>query len=133
MITTETYLQFKHLSDAHNAWVDTKRGRNGWAAYKQEEVPAHLQRVTNEMRSAIEMFEFAHHKPDQLFAYVTGGKLGNWMGETMGRVQYGASWRDNFGGERVSIRVRASNGRTYAGTYYKSAGQYARLKAVKGN
>lgn len=48
-----------------------------------------------------------------------------------GRVTFGREYRDSFGGRRVPIWIDAINGRRYAGTYFKSSGDYARVKLLK--
>jgi len=61
----------------------------------------------------------------------SSGLATTWTGEKLGDVQFGTSFRSSFGDERVSIRVYAVNGKIYAGTFYKSAGDYARVKMLK--
>lgn len=99
-----------------------------------------LEPVSNEERSAVEVYEFAHNIPDKYFLYVKrdsapypGGKPGygiatTWTGDKLGDVIFGTSFRSNFGDTRVPIRMRGINGRWYVGTYYESAGDYARVR-----
>jgi len=54
-----------------------------------------------------------------------------WNGEILGRIHTGKEWRDNFGGKRVSFIMSGINGKSYHGTYYKSAGDYCRIKMTK--
>jgi len=99
-------------------------------SYKPEEV-AHLNPPTNEERSAAEVFDFCDNPPDKYFLYVSDGKATTWTGENLGRITFGREYRDNFGGKRVPIWFDAINGEQYHGTYFKSAGDYARVKMCK--
>ena len=119
---------------------------NNTNSYRREELPAHLSPPTNEERSACEVFEFMRDKPDRYFLYIKEaedmttkpgwrnfgwGQATTWTGENLGRVSFGRAWRDNFGGTRIPVTVFAINGETYHGTYFISAGQYARVKKAK--
>lgn len=88
---------------------------------------------TNEERSAVEVFEFHSDPPQRYFLYINQEKriATTWTGDKLGDVSFGRAWRDNFGGERVPISVRAINGRSYHGTYYRSSGDYARITLSK--
>jgi hypothetical protein len=108
--------------------------RNGWTVIPADAKPP--VNVTNEDRSAIEVYEFCRDKPDRYFLYVKHLEGRNavattWTGEHLGSATLGPVYRDNFGGKRQSITIRAINGETYHGTYYKSAGDYARVKRAK--
>jgi hypothetical protein len=134
-ISEQEYLTLKELSKRHEAFVDTKRGRNGWACYKPEEVPEDA-RMTNEQRNAIEVYEFVHNPPERYFLYInqTKGIATTWMGETLGSVVFGREYRcPAFGwhSTRVPVTVRGINGKLYHGTYFKSSGTYARIKLAK--
>jgi len=106
--------------------------RSGWTSYKPEQV-AHLNPPTNYERAQVELYDFIHNVPDKYFLYVNEatGKATIWTGVELGNVHFGAEWRDNFGGKRRAVTVYAVNGRTYHGTYFKSAGDYARIKLAK--
>jgi hypothetical protein len=88
--------------------------------------------ITNEERSAIEVFEFMRDKPERYFLYINEarGIATTWTGAKLGVVWLGRRYRDNFGGERVSISIRAINGESYSGTFYKSSGDYARVRTL---
>jgi hypothetical protein len=90
--------------------------------------------MTNDERSALEVFEFCTNPPDKYFLYINekNHTATTWTGETLGRVFLGREYRDNFGGRRVPITVRGINGLTYHGTYFKSSGDYARVRVKKG-
>ncbi len=143
----QQYEETKARNKAFEEWINSIRGKNGWASYKKEDIPANVPRVTNEERSALEVYEFRMNAPEKYFLYIkesTYSGCGNvppigseaiattFMGDRLGTVFMGNAFRDNFGGTRVPIRILAINGRTYAGTYFKSAGSYARVKLCKG-
>jgi hypothetical protein len=117
----------------HNAWVDTIRGKNGWASYMPEDKPPHIPDVSNDEVSALEVWNFYTEIPTKYFLYIDERRNAaiTWTGERLGVVDFGREWRDNFGGTRVSINVHAINGCLYHGTYYKSSGNYARIKLAK--
>jgi len=117
--------------------------RNGRTSYQSSEVPKGLD-VSNDERSAIERYEFVNDPPQKYFVYVRRVNCDGepnekslrvqattWTGDVLGIGLLGSSFRDNFGGKRYPIRFRAINGKTYAGTYYASAGDYARVRTVK--
>ena len=115
-----------------NAWIDTIRGRNGWASFRPEDKPASVPDVSNDERGLLEKFDWVNDPPDRYFAYIQGRSITTWNGEILGSVMFGREYRDNFGGRRIPVRVIACNGHEYFGTYYTSAGDYCRLKKRKG-
>ena len=133
MITPEQAADIRKRNNALLAWVDSIRGKNGWASYRPEDKPSSVPDLTNEERSALEVFDFVSNPPDKYFLYINEvtHNATTWTGETLGRVSFGCEYRDNFGGRRVPVTVRGINGRVYHGTYYKSSGNYARIKASK--
>ena len=120
MITPEQAAAIRQRNDALMAWVDSIRGKNGWASYKPEDKPAHVPDVSNEERSALEVFEFCANPPDKYFLYISQEKrtATTWTGDVLGQVYFGREFRDNFGGRRMPVTVRAINGLVYYGTYY---------------
>jgi hypothetical protein len=102
----------------------------GRTSYHPSELPADIVPPTNEERSALEVFEFQRDKPANYTLYINAEKrtATTWTGETLGSVTFGREYRDNFGGKRVAITVKAITGETYHGTFYKSAGDYAHIK-----
>ena len=134
MITPEQAQDIRTRNAALNQWIDTIRGKNGWASYKPEDKPANVPDVTNEERSALEVFEFVLNPPDKYFLYIKekDHTATTWTGEKLGNVSFGREYRDNFGGKRIPINVYAINGKTYHGTYYKSSGDYARIRVKNG-
>jgi len=89
--------------------------------------------VNNDLRSAIEVWEFIHNPPQNYFLYIneTERTATTWTGEKLGSVSFGHVYRSNMNDKRQSVTIQAINGKTYAGTYFKSAGDYARVKACK--
>jgi hypothetical protein len=134
VITPQQAADIRLRNDGLMAWVASIRGKNGWASYRPEDKPAHIPDVTNDERSALEVFEFVTNPPDKYFLYINekAQTATTWTGYALGRVFLGREYRDNFGGKRVPITVRAINDRTYHGTYFKSSGDYARIRVKKG-
>ena len=81
----------------------------------------------------MEVFDFITNPPDKYFLYISEktATATTWTGDALGQVSFGREYRDNFGGKRVPVTVRDINGLIYHGTYYKSSGDYARIKANK--
>ena len=129
MLTESEYKTLrKRYDDYHNAldrfkwnWVDENR-----AALLPPP-------VTPDETSTLEVYDFVDNPPDKYFAYVNSDKkqITTWTGERLGDCTFGREYHSNMGDLRVSIHVRAINGRRYHGTYYKSAGDYCRLKVCK--
>lgn len=89
--------------------------------------------VTNALRSAIEAWEFKIKPPQKYIVYVNLKKnvVTTWTGQVLGIItSIGKEHRSNMGDIRISIRFKGINNLTYAGTFYKSAGDYARVKTV---
>ena len=133
MITSQQATDIRTRNNALMAWMDSIRNKNGWASYRPEDKPAHVPDVSNDERSALEVFEFIAKPPDSYFLYVSEDKrtATTWTGEKLGDVVFGREYRDNFGGRRVPVTVRAINGRVYYGTYFKSPGDFARVRLSK--
>lgn len=89
---------------------------------------------TNAELSAVEVWEFQNMPPKSLFAYVdkTSSTIRTFNGEILGNAVFGKEHKSpGFGGafsKRVPLKVTGINGLTYYGTWYKSSGNYARLK-----
>ena len=138
MITKEQAEQIRKDNAQFMAWVDTQRGRNGWASYKPSDVPAGIPQPTNEQRSALEVYDFVTDPPEKYFLYIDEQKkiATTWTGECLGNVLFGREFESPaFGGfpsKRVPITLYAINHATYYGTYFKSSGSYARVKMSAG-
>lgn len=114
----------------HYFWNNTLRKHNPEASPTGQggDVPE------NWARSRAEIAAFIDEKPDKYFLYINEGKreAATWMGHKLGDVTFGRPYRSNMGDTRVPITVRGINGVVYTGTYFKSAGDYARIRKVKG-
>jgi hypothetical protein len=136
-IDSATYQAYRHDLDLFETW------RDGRTSYHPDEVPNHLQHVNNDMRGLVEQYEFKHNPPEKYFTYwskrqvSTDGAYQNWLvtwnGEPLAKVSGCSEWRDNFGGTRVSFQALGINGLWYSGTYFKSSGDYCRIKLLKRN
>lgn len=88
---------------------------------------------SNEEISKKEVALFIKNRPAKYFLYINAKQrtAETWMGDKLGDVVFGTEYRSNFRDTRVAIRIRAINGKTYAGTYFKSSGDNARIREVK--
>ena len=92
--------------------------------------------LTNEERSAIEVYEFVAEPPQRYFLYIKeegpyDGTATTWTGERLGAVTFGRAYRSNFGDKRIPVWIQAINGEHYQGTYYADAGDYARVRRMR--
>lgn len=141
MITTKRYSQLKRKLAAFEVW---RNGRNG---YNITDVPAHL-RVSNRQRSSVEVYEFVHSPPKKMLCYVRRNLVGpgvvdrrvevtTWTGQIIGYGHLGRMYRcgrsDRWHNKslRYPIEFDGINNCKYRGTYYMSAGDYARVRRVK--
>ena len=144
------YLDLNARNARHEEWSKQYRQSNGWTVIPAGVEPPQGAQISNEERSDLEVFEFCVAPPEKYFLYIKDNradyrdKFGNvppigpypgvattWTGDYLGTVFFGTKWRDNFGGERIPVTVHARNGRTYYGTYFKSSGDYARVRLSK--
>lgn len=91
--------------------------------------------VTNELRSAIETWEFKIKPPQKYTVYVNLEKrvVTTWMGQVLGNITFiGKEYTSNMGDKRINIRFKGINTLTYSGIFYKSSGDYAHVKTVLG-
>lgn len=125
--------QLRARVDAFAQWLGKR------TSYKPEEVPQGLS-VENSERSRLEVLEFIAAPPEKAFAYIkeTSALLWavtTWTGDTLATVTWsGMPYKcPAFGqqSECVNFRAVGINGATYSGIYYKSAGNYCRLRRVK--
>lgn len=108
-------------------------GKNGWTSYPSGSEPEDC-KVTNEERSQLEVRRFMLEKPERYFMYITRNSAGTWTAQNLGSVTFGREYKCPAFGRasvRVPVTIKAINGETYVGTYYKSSGDYARVKRVK--
>lgn len=102
--------------------------------------------TTNEQRSAAEVAAFLAEQPASYFAYHGGGifrprgerwgtgrAITTWTGEPLAKViDVGDTYRSNFGDLRQAFRARTVSGVLYSGIAFLSAGDYVRMRKVKG-
>lgn len=78
-------------------------------------------KVDNDLRSAIEVFEFINTPPSKYFLYINESNrtATTWTGQKLGSVCFGREYRGNFGDKRQSVIIHAINGKTYSGVFLK--------------
>ena len=111
------------------------RHKNGWTSYPSGIEPEDC-KVSNDERAQLELRQFMIEKPERYFLYVDEKtKTATvWTGVVLGSVIFGREYKSpSFGraSVRVPVTIKAVNGLTYHGTYYKSSGDYARVRASK--
>jgi hypothetical protein len=172
--TPRQYRRWRKLIDEHEKFCREHLWVKG--PERIDKVPAKLQRCTNGIRSAVEVFEFKRDKPERYFLYVKdllgtkGDTLADlqvhclrpgrvvkgqnlpgigtsvdgtnglyytalfttWTGQILGYGHvYANVQRSNWGDKRQTVWMLGVNGCCYWGTYYKSAGDYARMTMYK--
>lgn len=130
MLTATAYQGLKRKLAIYRKWSRQYRKPNGWTVIPAgAKPPVHL---TNNDRSEVEVYEFVNDPPERYLLYISEENrvASTWTGQPLGEVEFGRTWRDNFGGLRRAVRVKAINGATYSGTYFKSSGDYATVKRV---
>ena len=133
-ITKQTYQKYKAMVmeyDKHSEEHRTKFKTNCIPFDVYSKFPF-AKKVTNKMRSKIETFEFCQNKPERYFLYINEKekKATTWTGEVLGDVIFMNTYKSNMGDIRRSIIVKSINGLNYYGTFYKSSGDYARIKKL---
>ena len=128
-INPEQATSIRTRHDALRNWLKANK-RN---SYHRDELPIDIDPPSNDELTALELYEWRTDPPDQYFLYInTDARIATtWTGATLGDVCLGREYRDNFGGVRVPVWITGTNGRRYQGTYFKSAGDYARVRKVK--
>ena len=133
--TQKTYLKYKDMFmqnwNATKQWMKENK-TNGIPVNVAKTFPFD-DKINNDIRSAIETWEFAHDIPSRYFLYINekNNTATTWTGQKLGSVSFGSPFRSNLGDTRQQITVKAINGKVYHGVYYKSAGDYARIKLAK--
>ena len=93
---------------------------------------------SNEEVGQMEQYEFEHKNKGEGGTYAgymskDMTRITTWMGDTLADVQWkGAEYRGNMGNRAVNFRAKGIDGKLYSGTYYKSSGDYVRMKRIKG-
>lgn len=130
-MTKNRYNKVRKAIDAYAVYIYERfADKKGWVymtlAQQQEAYKAVGMKITNKLRSQVEVYEFIHNKPYTYSAYVnvTKKEMTTWTGEVLGTIQFLTN------SSRPSIQVTAINGLTYKGSYYKQSGNYCRVKAI---
>lgn len=94
--------------------------------------------IPNKECGEIEEYEFYNYPPDKYFVYVNEEKkiVTTWTGLKLGdiifpNVFYIHEYKTNFGDTRINIKIKGINGLEYNGIYFKSSGDYARIRIAK--
>lgn len=94
IVDATTYVELRAQVDAADAWIDTRRGRNGWASYKPEDAPDYVNAVSNGVRSDVQLYELYHFPQDIIDAYTNDrGQITTWPGCVIGTYRELSSWR----------------------------------------
>lgn len=137
MITAEQHAALRAKLATYDAWAAQFKQRNGWTVIPADAVPP--VKVTNDERSAVEVFELCRDKPDAFLAYVSaeGGswRIATWTGEKLSAdLIAGASYRNprpsHTSRTLTPIRVKSIWGDWYMGRAL-GAGIYVRLRKTK--
>lgn len=133
-----TDAQYKELTERlarFTAWLGNR------TADYLEDCPEDC-RVSNAERGKLELYQFLSDPPIAYFCYIdeytykerqegAADRATTWLGDTLSVwLRLGHEWRSNMGDKRQYVLFKAINGRFYSGIYYKSAGDYARVKAM---
>lgn len=123
IVSAAEYAALQDRLRLHKHWLGNR------TSYLPSEVPEEA-RISNDEIAAIELYDWLIHAPAKDFVYVDEekGVITNWTGRVLGRFTVGKRWVDNFGGRRVSLFINGNNECGYSGTYFPSAGTYARIK-----
>lgn len=125
-----TYERLRAMIDRADAWIDSIRGRNGWASYKPEEAPDYVQAVNNGMRAQVELFETYRDKPARFTAYACDhNRITNWTGFVWGHYRELSSWRDGHGNRVRYLECRLPGLGVYRGRN-AGDGMYINLRAI---
>lgn len=144
LISAAQAADIRQRANAFHAWM------NGRTSIKEADIPASLNRPSNDELGRCEQFEVWRDKPASLFAYIgfrdpaykaprVGAHMVRasdlacvsvWTGAALGHGRVNKVWRANFGDRRASVRVRIA-GCDYAGTAFLDAGDYCRLRKVR--
>lgn len=139
MLSPSQYQEAKKAVEGADAYFakHCTTGRGGWRSLDTKAHPDH--KDANKERGEVEAYDFKHKDTGadgSYFAYYNGNAaqhlITTWMGDTLARVTWrGMPYRAGFGGTRINFRALGIDGKTYAGTYFTSSGNYVRMKRIK--
>ena len=132
MITEQDYQAIIAKRDDLKTWLDTSpcvtRSHNGTLSYPSDTLPQHCH-ISNDERSAVEVYEFIRDRPHTYFAYTTPAtaipqSVTTWTGEKLGTViAHGTPYISSWGDTRQQLTIiPAINGLTYSATAYFGRG-----------
>src|SRR5262245_60014207 len=100
MITDAQAAEMRARYARYQQWAAQYVKPNGWTIIPAEAQPPVGDEWSNADSSTLEVYEFMHDKPQRYFLYIAEKtKLATtWTGDKLGDVEFGASYRDNFGG-----------------------------------
>jgi len=131
VVGQQLYAEYRAKLDRANAWVDTQRGRNGWASYRPESAPDYVNAVSNDLRSHVELFELARDKPARVVAYTAAPNLVvNWLGVKLGTYRVRSAWRDRHGNGRRCVVCDLPGLGRYRGLTAREDGWFIRLSRL---
>lgn len=124
----EALIKMKAYDSASEAW--RKANKRNCVTQDVYSLFPFAGEVTNDLRSAIETYEFIKNPPKKYYLYPKNGsnKVTTWTGQELGTYSITGVYKGSFGDRRLAIRVKAINGKEYFGTIY---GTYARIKMCK--
>lgn len=132
MLSEKEYLALRHRYDEYEK--ARKRICKSLYCVTPEEAKKLPTAIGNDNVSRMEVYEFVHDPPTRYFTYVNLEKriITTWVGAKLGEILgAGLPFRSNVGDMRVNITVKGINGVVYHGTFYKSSGDYCRLRAER--
>lgn len=134
--TRDAYMAREH---ALHDWMRANKTNS----YRPEDLPENLRpTLTNDQRADVEEFDWINDPSMRYFAYtkstardgITSDVVTSWTGRTLAAIVWtGAVFRSSFGDHRANFRAKGTNGQMYAGTAYIDAGDYVRMRAIKGS
>jgi hypothetical protein len=134
-ITEQSYRESLARLEASKAYWDQYAVGNCLDSTKYPDDPA-----TNDDRTIVEVYSFQYldaGKKNGYFAYWQGGAITTWTGVKLGTVlstgrEYRVPTRGVLPSVRVPFRARGIDDQLYSGTFYKSSGDYVRMRRIKG-
>lgn len=127
------YSAARAIVDAQSAYLNEHK--KNWLSPEESA----LFPITNDERSAIELYEWKRDNPQHYVVYVSTGTLNNyrngrattWTGDLLGRVVLHRKSYSPVGGVFWVITVYGSNGISYYGRWFYQSGDAAVIHAYK--
>lgn len=134
-IYKSTYDRLKAINEKENQFVE-QLGKNWLDANDRKEMKKFADgELSNKETSNLEVYEWLKLPPQKKFVYINLKSKPytaiTWTGQILGEARMGLKYQSNFRDVRMSIDVLGNNGIKYHGTFFCSAGDYARIKAYK--